>query len=559
MKKSNEDELVFLPLGGCGEIGMNLSLLGFGPSHAQKWLMVDLGVTFGDSRTPGIDLIMADPAFIVERKDDLLGLVLTHGHEDHIGAVAQLWPLLKCPIYATPFTAELVRHKLAEVGLEHDAKITVVELGGRVELGPFGIEYITLTHSILEPNALAIRTPLGTVLHTGDWKLDPDPLIGEVTDEACLRKLGDEGVLAMLCDSTNVFNPGIAGSEADVRKSLVELIGTLKNRVAVACFASNMARVESVIHAAHANGRHVALVGRSMHHYTKCARATGYLQDLPTLISDEDAGFLPHDKVLYLCTGSQGEPRAALSRIADGDHPAVVLEKGDTVVFSSRVIPGNDIGIFELQNRLAERGIEIITEKDHFVHVSGHPCRDELAAMYSWVRPEISVPVHGEMRHLLEHARLAKSLQVPEARVAANGSMLRLAPGPTQIVAQVESGRLYLDGELLTSSHDPALALRRRMSFTGHVVVTVVLDRAGELLADAAVRLAGVPQETLSRDPDFVETLQSAAEDAVDRMPGRKVKDDVLVEEAIRKAVRAPIRRVWGKRPLLDIQIIRAD
>ncbi len=538
---------------------MNLSLLGLGPKGKHQYLMVDLGVTFGDERTPGVDLIMGDPDYIRKRKDQLLGLVLTHGHEDHIGAVAQIWPDLRCPIYATPFTAELVNSKLAEAGLLGEAEVTIVPLGGRIELGPFDIEYVTLTHSTLEPNALAIRTHLGTILHTGDWKLDPDPLVGEATDEEYLRKLGDDGVLAMLCDSTNVFSPGVAGSEGDVRSSLTDLIGTLKNRVAVTGFASNIARVESVIHAAAANDRHVALVGRSMHRYTEAAKKVGYLKNIPNLVSDEEAGYLPKDKVLYLCTGSQGEPRAALGRIAEGNHPAVTLEKDDTVIFSSRVIPGNDIGIYDLQNRLAMLGIEIITDRDHFVHVSGHPCRDELATMYSWVKPKISIPVHGEMRHLLEHARLAKSLQVPEAHVAPNGSMLRLAPGDAQIVEEVDHGRLYLDGELLVSSHDPAVKMRKRMSFSGQVVVTLVLDKAGELLADATIRLAGVPQETLSRDPDFVGTLQSAAENAVDGLSNKRAKDDIAVEEAVRRAVRAPIRRVWGKRPLLDIQVIRVE
>lgn len=559
MTNKNEDELVFLPLGGCGEIGMNLSLLGLGPRKKHQYIMVDLGVTFGDSRTPGVDLIMGDPDYIEKRKDQLLGLVLTHGHEDHIGAVAQLWPRLRCPIYATPFTAELVNAKLAEVGLLGEAEVTVVPLGGRVELGPFDIEYVTLTHSTLEPNALAIRTPLGTVLHTGDWKLDPDPMVGEVTDEEYLRKLGDEGVLAMLCDSTNVFNAGSAGSEGDVRKSLTELIGTLENRVAITGFASNIARVESVIHAATANDRHVALVGRSMHRYSEAAKRVGYLKDIPNLISDEDAGFLPKDKVVYLCTGSQGEPRAALGRIAEGDHPAVTLEEGDTVVFSSRVIPGNDVGIYDLQNRLAEQGIEIITDREHFVHVSGHPCRDELATMYAWVRPHIAVPVHGEARHLLEHAQFARSLQVPEAHVARNGSMLRLAPGDAEIVEQVDHGRLYLDGDLLVGSDDPGMRLRKRMAVSGQVIVTVVLDKAGDMLADAVIRLAGVPQETLSRDPDFVGTLQSAAEDAVEGLSNKRAKDDIAVEEAVRRAVRAPIRKVWGKKPLLDIQVIRTD
>ncbi len=553
------DELVFLPLGGCGEIGMNLNLFGFGPPGKHKWIMADLGVTFGDERTPGIDLIMPDPTFIEERRKDLLGIVLTHGHEDHIGAVPQLWSRLKCPVYATPFTAELVKDKLAEAGLLDQVPLHIVELGGRISLGPFEIELITLTHSILEPNALAIRTPLGNLLHTGDWKIDPHPLIGDKTDEDCLRKLGDEGVLAMLCDSTNVFSPGISGSEADVRQNLVDVISTLKNKVAVTSFASNVARLESVMYAAEKNDRHVCLVGRSMHRITRAAKAVGYLKHIPNLVDEEEAGYLPPDKVLYLCTGSQGEARAALWRIADEAHQSVSLSAGDTVVFSSRVIPGNEIGIFDLQNRLAERGIEIITEADHFVHVSGHPCRDELATMYSWVKPKIAIPVHGEMRHLLEHARLAKSLQVPEAHIAPNGTMLRLAPGPAEVIDRVESGRLYLDGDLLVPSHDPALGVRRKLANVGHVVVTIVLDKRGDIIADAAVKLAGVPLETLNHSADFVDEIATAAEEAVDRLPTKRVKDDVAVEEAVRRAVRVPIREVWGKRPLLDIQIIRTD
>ncbi len=556
---TKNDELVFLPLGGCGEIGMNLNLFGYGPSGKHKWIMADLGVTFGDERTPGIDLIMPDPSFIEKRKKDLLGIVLTHGHEDHIGAVPQLWSRLGCPVYATPFTAELVRAKLAEVGLLDQVPLHIVELGGHIKLGPFDVELVTLTHSILEPNALAIRTPLGNLLHTGDWKIDPHPLIGDKTDEECLRKFGEEGVLAMLCDSTNVFSPGISGSEADVRQNLVDLISTLKNRVAVTSFASNVARLESVIHAARANGRHVCLVGRSMHRITGAAKKVGYLSNIPDFVEEEEAGYLPADKILYLCTGSQGESRAALWRIADGAHPNVSLSDGDTVIFSSRVIPGNEIGISELQNRLAERGIEIIGESDHYVHVSGHPCRDELSTMYGWVKPEVSIPVHGEMRHLLEHARLAESLQVPEAHVAPNGTMLRLAPGPVEVVDRVESGRLYLDGKLLVPSHDPALSVRRKISHLGHVVVTMVLDKRGDLIADAAVQLTGVPLETLKRSADFVDEIATAAEEAVDRLSAKRVKDDIAVEEAVRRAVRVPIRDVWGKKPLLNIQIIRTD
>ncbi|MEQ8949056.1 ribonuclease J, partial [Parvibaculum sp.] len=380
------DELVFLPLGGSGEIGMNLNLYGYGPEDERRWIMVDLGVTFGDDRTPGVDVIMADPAFIEERRDELLGIVLTHAHEDHIGAVAHIWPRLRCPVYATPFTAAMVRGKLIEAGIEAEVPMNIIPLGHRFDLGPFDIELVTLTHSILEPNALAIRTPLGLVLHTGDWKIDPDPVLGDDMDIARLTAIGDEGVRAIVCDSTNVFSPGTSGSEADVAASLTELLKTCEGRVAVTTFASNVARLESIIRAADACGRHPVLVGRGMHRVTAAAREAGYLTDLPELVSENNAGYLPRDKVLFVCTGSQGEPRAALARIAEDNHPHIVLEKGDTAIFSSRVIPGNETLIFDLQNLLATRGIRVITDKDQFVHVAGQPCRDELAARAQSIR-----------------------------------------------------------------------------------------------------------------------------------------------------------------------------
>ncbi len=386
------DGLYFLSLGGAGEIGMNLNLYGYGPRNKQKWILVDLGVTFGDDTVPGIDLIMADPEFIIDRREDLLAIVLTHAHEDHIGAVGHLWPDLRCPIYATQFTANMLRDKLDEAGIAKQAKITVVPLNGRIQIGPFDIHYLSITHSIPEPNALAIRTPLGNIFHTGDWKLDPDPLLGRATDEAGITAFGDEGVLAMVCDSTNVFTPGYAGSEAAVKSSLSTLLSGMKGRVAVTAFASNLARVDTIAKVAALHGRQVALIGRSMHRVTAAARGAGYLTDMPKLLNEEEAASLPKDEVLYICTGSQGEGRAALSRIAYGDHPRVTLDPGDTVIFSSRIIPGNERSIFRLQNKLAERGVVIITEKDHFVHVSGHPCRDELADMYRWVRPQIAVP-----------------------------------------------------------------------------------------------------------------------------------------------------------------------
>ncbi len=547
-----DDELVFLPLGGSGEIGMNLNLYGFGPPQTRQWIMVDLGVTFGDARTPGVDLIMPDPEYIAELKDQLLGLVLTHGHEDHIGAVGHLWPDLRCPIYATPFTAHLVRGKLAEQGLENETEITEIPLGGRFDLGPFDIELITLTHSIPEPNALAIRTPLGCVLHTGDWKIDPDPLVGEVTDENALRALGDEGVLAMVCDSTNVFVPGEAGSEADVRDSLMELVGALRGKVAVACFASNVARLETVLKVAAAHDRHVCLVGRSMHRMIEAARNVGILTDIPPLVDEDEAGYLPHDHVLYLCTGSQGEPRAALSRIANGTHRQVSLGTGDSVIFSSRVIPGNEIAIYDLQNQLAESGVRIITEKDHFVHVSGHPCRDELAAMYQWVQPHLAIPVHGERRHLLEHGALTRELQIPSTVVPKNGTLVRLAPGPGAIIDEVPSGRLYLDGQVLLSEGSAHLRERRKMAYCGTVGLSVVMSDDGDVLAPPMVRFQGIP-DVMSEDTSLLERVEREAAYALDRLSQKKRRDEIMLEQVLRRAARRTVEEVWGKKPVVDV------
>ncbi|WP_339828610.1 ribonuclease J [uncultured Parvibaculum sp.] len=550
------DELVFLPLGGSGEIGMNLNLYGYGPENDRQWIMVDLGVTFGDERTPGIDLIMPDPAFIEERRDELLGIVLTHAHEDHIGAVAHLWPRLRCPVYATPFTATMVRGKLIEAGIESEVPMHIIPLGHRFDLGPFDIELVTLTHSILEPNALAIRTPLGLVMHTGDWKIDPDPVLGDDIDIARLTEIGDEGVRAIVCDSTNVFSPGSSGSEADVATSLIELIRPLEGRVAVTTFASNVARLESIARAAAACDRHAVLVGRAMFRVVAAARDAGYLNDLPPFLTEHDAGYLPRDKVLFICTGSQGEPRAALARIAEDSHPNIVLEQGDSVIFSSRVIPGNEISIFDLQNTLALRGVRVITEKDHFVHVSGHPCRDELARMYQWIRPEIAIPVHGEARHLAEHAALARELQVPQQVVIRNGLMVRLAPGPAEIVDEAPSGRLYLDGEVLTASDEGAVQERRRLAFAGSVFVSIVLDGKGQVRGDPQVRLMGLP-ETDGTGLDFEDRALDAIDEALDRLPAKRRDDDDAVAEFLRRAVRGALRREWGKKPQVAVVVTR--
>ncbi len=549
-QRNRPDELVFLPLGGAGEIGMNLTLYGYG----GEWLMVDCGVTFAGDGMPGLDVIMPDPGFIAERSDRLAGLVVTHGHEDHIGAIPYLWKRFRCPVYATPFARALLYEKLVEAGLQNEIPITEVPLSGKFTVGPFEIELITLTHSIPEPNAVVIRTPLGTILHTGDWKLDPEPLVGDISDEAALRRLGDEGVLAMVCDSTNALRPGHSGSEATVRESLVELVGRYDRRVAVACFASNVARLESIAAAAVANDREVALVGRSLWRIYKAARDTGYLRNTPPFLSEDEADAVPRERILLVCTGSQGEPRAALSRIAQGDHPHVTLDADDAVIFSSRIIPGNERAIGRLQNRLAKAGIVIVTEHDHFVHVSGHPAQDELAQMYQMVRPRIAVPVHGEVRHLIAHAQLARDCQVAETIIAENGAMVRLAPGPATIIDTVSVGRLAADGNQLRALGSAALKSRQRMGFNGTAVATVVLDKGGRLLATPQVTVQGLVEE---EDAATLDALGDRLGQAIAELPAAKRRDDEAVREAARLAVRRSLKASYGKKPVTDIHIVR--
>ncbi|MDP1631892.1 MAG: ribonuclease J [Caulobacter sp.] len=558
MKAQKNDELVFLPLGGSNEIGMNFNLYGYGPSQARKWIVVDLGITFGDQTTPGVEIILPDPEFIEKHAKDILGIVLTHAHEDHIGAVAWLWPRLKAPVFATPFTAFLLREKLRDAGILDEVDITEVPLGGSIKLGPFDLDLITLTHSIPEPNGLAIRTPLGVVLHTGDWKIDPDPLLGEVTDEAAIRKLGDEGVLAMVCDSTNVFVDGEAGSEADVRTALTALIAPLRGKVAVACFASNVARMDSVMRAAEAAGRRVCLVGRSMHRMSAAARSVGLMKGLKEVIGDKEAGQFPKDKILYLCTGSQGEARAALARIASGTHPYVNLGKGDHAIFSSRVIPGNEIPIRNLQNGLADRGVRLYTERDHpGIHVSGHPCRDELARMYSWARPQIAVPTHGERRHLLEHAAMATDLQVPQTVTPRNGDMVRLAPGRAEIIAEVPAGRLYVDGGMVTPENGEALKERRHAAFNGVLTVAVVLDGKGRIASGPHLRALGLAGDADYPLGEALDDLAEDAEQALKRLPAEERSLDETVEIAISRAVKKSAFRIWARRPVVETTVMR--
>ena len=545
------DELIFLPLGGAGEIGMNLNLYGYG----GKWIMVDLGITFADETTPGIDIITPDPSFITERRDDLLGIILTHAHEDHLGAVPYLWPELGCPVYATPFAATVLEGKLEERGLLDEVPLHRVPLGGMLRLGAFEIELISITHSILEPNALAIRTPVGTVLHTGDWKLDPEPLVGLSTDEAAFRQLGDQGILALVCDSTNVFQAGESGSERAVRDSLDSLIAGRKGRVAITTFSSNIARIKTAAALAAAHGRHLVVVGRSLRRMIQAARETGYMDDLGPVLDEGEGGFLPPETTLYLCTGCQGEPRGAMSRIASGDHREVTLGPGDLVIFSSKVIPGNERAIGRLQDQLVLAGIEVIGEKDQFVHVSGHPCRDELRQMYQWARPAVAVPVHGEMRHLVAHAALARELQVPEAVVLQNGQALKLAPGKPEVIGEVPAGRRYLDGDVLVDAGDDAVRERRRLMFNGVATVTVVVDSEGEVQAPPALVLQGVP--LANGDGDLNSEICDAIDAALASMPKSARRDDGRIEEVARIASRRALRQAIGKRPVVTARVVR--
>ncbi|MBI1208259.1 MAG: MBL fold metallo-hydrolase [Azospirillum sp.] len=545
------DSLYFLPLGGAGEIGLNLSLYG----HAGKWLMVDLGISFADDKMPGVDIIMADPAFITRRRRDLVGLVLTHAHEDHIGAVPHLWPELECPVFATPFTAAMVRSKLHEHGLAGRLKLTEVPLSGRFKVGPFDVELVGVTHSIPQSSMVVIRTAAGTVLHTGDWKLDPRPVVGPVTDEAVLARLGGENVVALIGDSTGAMVPGHSGSEGGLLDGLTSLFGRFKRRIAVTCFASNVARLHNIAAAAAVHDRRVALVGRSLWRINEAARANGYLTDLPDFLSEHEAGYLPRDKVVLVCTGSQGEERSALARVAADDHPQVVLESGDVVIYSSREIPGNERAIHQIQNRLVARGIEVVTADDALVHVSGHPARDELARLYQWVRPRAALPVHGEPRHQQAHAELARQCQVSQVVIPANGSVVRLAPGPAEAIGSVPSGRLAIDGKRVVPAGGGAIKNRRRVLANGGAVATVVLNGKGELVTGPQVSTFGLIDDDSDRD-DLLDAIDAVRE-AVADLPRAARHDDAVVTNAVRAAVRRSFNRSHGRKPVTEVHLIR--
>lgn len=550
-----EEHLVFLPLGGSGEIGMNLNLFGFGPEHNRKWIIVDIGVTFGDQATPGVEIIMPDTEFIEGYVDNLLGIVLTHAHEDHMGALARLWPRLKCPVYATPFTMYLVKDRLAEFGLLDQVELHEMPLKSRFELGPFDLEYVTITHSIPEPNGLAIRTPVGLVLHTGDWKIDEDPQIGEATDVKKLNELRDEGVLAMICDSTNVLSPGRAGSEGNVRKELIKLVAEHEGRgIAVASFASNVARLESIMVAAKENNRVVCLVGRSMKRMVGAATSVGILSGVGPMIDEEDAKALPSGHVLYICTGSQGESRAALSRIANGERRHIKFGRGDLVIFSSKIIPGNEKGIFRLQNSLAEDGVQIITEKDRPIHVSGHPYQDELKQMYEWVKPHISVPVHGERRHLLQHARMAKDWGAKHAYDPHNGEMIKLSKSGAEVIDIVPSGRLHEDSGYIVRADDEGLRLRKKMAYAGHISVSLAYNTKGKILSGPEPRISGFPEGPNGRFMEELwELVADETENAFFAIPSKARQDEDLVEERIRSRIKKIVRNKTDKRAVVEI------
>jgi ribonuclease J len=550
------NDLVFAPLGGVGEIGMNLSIYGFGDERRRQWLIVDCGVSFAaEEHLPGVDLILPDIRFLIEERKHIVGLVLTHGHEDHLGALMDLWPRLKVPLYATPFTAALFEAKrLSEPGAP-EVPVNVVPMGARLTLGPFAIDFINVAHSIPESNALAIRTPAGIVLHTGDWKIDPTPLIGAPTDQARLTALGDEGVLALVGDSTNAVREGRSPSESDVARTLADLIRTAPARVAVTTFASHVGRIRAVADAARAADREVVIVGRAMERVSQVARETGYLDGVQDFRSVESYGYLPPDKVLALCTGSQGEPRAALARIAEDEHPEVTLGKGDRVIFSSRAIPGNEKAVSRVINGLVSQGVEVITDRTHLVHVSGHPRRAELLDMIAWVRPKILIPAHGEPLHLAEHAELARHAGVPHVLVCRNGDLVRLGKDGAQIIDELPAGRLYKDGSLLVNANSKTVSSRRRLSFAGIVTVALALSEKGVLVADPQIELIGIP-ETDASGASMLEIARDAVEEAFESLPKPRRRDPDTVAEAVRRGVRAAIAERWNKKPICQVHVL---
>ena len=550
-----KEELLFCPLGGAGEIGANMNLYAYGNPGEHKWIMVDIGVTFADDSLPGIDLIYPDPGFIVDKKEDLLGIVLTHAHEDHIGAIAHLWPKLKCKIYATPFTAVLIKEKFREKHIDINKYLKIVELNGVINLGPFNIEYVTMTHSILEPNGLKIKTPAGVVLHTGDWKIDENPMVGKNMDIDKLQQIGNEGVLAMVCDSTNIFSVGRSGSESTVRKSLLDIMSRLKKRIIMTSFASNVARMETIFYCAEKTGRQISLVGRSMHRIYKAAKQCGYLKNIIEPIDPREAKNISREKIVYLCTGSQGEPMGAMMRISSYIHPDVFIEKGDTVIFSSKIIPGNEKKLYKLHNQLVKDGIEVISEENEFVHVSGHPNRDEMKDMYSWIKPKCVIPVHGEHRHMMEHVSFAKEMKVPFPVLVENGDIVKISPGdkPT-VYDKAPSGRLYLDGNISVEEDSRSIKDRKNLSANGYLEVTILITPKGNIHNNPILTFKGLP---INEEDEFIYGLEEEIEKTSKSFKlGSKQQEHNLID-ALKTACRKFTKEKTGKRPFTNINLVR--
>jgi len=550
-----KEELLFCPLGGSGEIGMNMNLFAYGKPDNQKWIMVDIGVTFADDSIPGIDLIYPDPGFIIDKKDDLLGIVLTHAHEDHIGAIAHIWPQIKCKIFSTPFTAVLIKEKFKEKRIDIGNNLKIVDLNGTISLDPFNIEFITLTHSILEPNGLRIETPAGIILHTGDWKVDPNPLIGGKINSERLKEIGDEGVLAMICDSTNVFSVGKSGSELDVRKSILNIMQRLKKRIIVTSFASNVARMETIFYCAAKTGRQISLVGRSMHKIYKAAKQCGYLKDVSEPIDQREAKKFSRDKIVYLCTGSQGEPMGAMMRISSYVHPDVFIEKGDTVIFSSKIIPGNERKLYKLHNQLVKDGIEVISEENEFVHVSGHPNRDDLKDMYGWVRPKSIIPVHGEHRHMIEHINFAKEMQVPYPVQVENGDIVKIFPGKKpEVYDKAPSGRLYLDGNISVEEDSQSIKERKNLSSNGYMEVTILISPKGNIHKKPILSFKGLP---VINEDEFIFGLEEKILNTTKSFSLNSKKQEYNLIEALKIACRKYSKEKIGKKPFTNINIVK--
>ena len=550
-----KNEFLFCPLGGSGEIGMNMNLFAYGKPSEHKWIMVDIGVTFADDSLPGIDVIFPDPGFIVDRKEDLLAIVLTHAHEDHVGAIAHLWPKLKCKIYATPFTAILIKEKFREKNIDITKYLNIVDLNGTINLDPFEIEYITLTHSILEPNGLRIKTPGGTILHTGDWKVDPNPLIGGKINSERLKQIGKEGVLAMICDSTNVFSIGRSGSELDVRKSLYNIMISLKKRIIVTSFASNVARMETIFYCAEKTGRQISLVGRSMHRIYKAARQCGYLQNVIEPIDPREAKNFPRERIIYLCTGSQGEPMGAMMRISSYVHPDVIVEKGDAVIFSSKIIPGNEKKLYKLHNQLVKDGVEVISEDSEFVHVSGHPNREDLKDMYNWIKPKCVIPVHGEHRHMIEHINFAKDMKVPYPVQVENGDIVKLSPGEKPVVYdKAPSGRLYLDGNISVDESSQSIKDRKNLSNNGYMEVTIMVTPKGNIHQRPILTYKGLP---ILETDEFINGLEDEIENTTKTYSLNSKKQETNLIDALKIVCRKYSKEKTGKKPFTNINLVR--